>query len=178
MNTPQGYADSHIIANAIIADAIYMRHNTFMEGSDISEVRRGSLGWMIQRIAGQLDRQMAAALAPLDLTQVQFAVLMTVLEHDGLSQTAIGAFFGQPPYAISRALDQLVQLGLVTRRPDPASRRSVCVHATQEGRALAPELARIVAHVNDTLTKDLTAQERDAAAQLLRKMLPGADQDR
>lgn len=177
MNVLQGYADSHFVANAIFASAIFMQHNGFMEGSDISDIRRGSLGWMIQRITGQLDRDMAAALAPLDLTQVQFAVLMTVLEHDGLSQIAIGARFGQPPYSISRALDRLEKRGLVTRRPDPSSRRSVCVHATEEGRALAPELTRIVVQVNARLTQNFSPEEKAAATILLRKMLPLGDQD-
>ena len=140
-----------------------------------SETRRGSIGWMVQRVASKAERQMAERLSPLGLSVLQFAVLGAVLERPGASQAEIGARFGQPPYAISRALDALETAGLVTRRPDPHSRRAKGVHPTTAAEALAPRLRKIVAEVNAALTAPLDADERQMLARLLERLLPDGD---
>jgi DNA-binding MarR family transcriptional regulator len=118
---------------------------------------------------------MAERLSPLGLSVLQFAVLGAVLEHPGASQAEIGARFGQPAYAISRALDALEAAGLVARRPDPHSRRAKGVHPTPAAETLAPRLREIVAEVNATLTAPLDASERQTLARLLDRLLPEAD---
>ena len=146
-----------------------------MTQDSIRQTRQGSIGWMIQRIAAQLDREMTRALRPLGLTQLQFAVLMSVLEEDGQSQAQIGARFNQPAYAISRALNGLEKAGLIARKANPDNRRALRIHATKKGQALTPELTAIVARVNADLTRDLSPEDRAAAHGLLARMLPPHD---
>lgn len=148
-----------------------------MSDTGFGATRRSSIGWLVQRVAAAAEREMAARLEPLGLSVLQFAVLVAVLERPGASQAEIGARFGQPAYAISRALDALEAAGLVARRPAPGSRRAKGVHPTEAARALAPELQAIVAETNATLTAPLEAGERQALAELLRRILPDADRE-
>lgn len=135
------------------------------------QARENSLGWMIQRLAGQLNSDMGHRLAKLDLQLPQFAVMMMVLEHEPLSQAEIGKGFGMPAYAISRALDGLQDIGLVQRQPDPASRRAHVISTTAAGRAMAPKLHQIVAAVNDDLVRDFDDQEQAQILWLLRRLV-------
>jgi len=146
-----------------------------MSDSELTRARLSSIGWMLQRVATTAEREMAARLAPLGLSVLQFAVLVAVLERPGASQAEIGGRFGQPAYAISRALDALEAAGLVERRPDAQSRRINVVHPTETARALATQLREIVAESNAALTAPLSAQERQALAGLLARLLPNED---
>lgn len=137
-------------------------------------VRETSIGWRIQRIAGAINRRMRDELAPLGLDQRQFAVLMTALEHEGLTQAEIGARFEMPAYAISRALDQLEGHGLVERGAHPTSRRAVTVRVTEAGRNLAPRLFDVVRRVNADLVAGLDDAQRRALGDILEQLAPRA----
>ncbi len=74
-----------------------------------------------------------------DLTARQMAVLLTVyLEPPPHTVRGLAAKLGVTKPVVTRALDTMGRLGLVTRRRDPADRRNVLVHRTLEG-ALAVE---------------------------------------
>jgi DNA-binding MarR family transcriptional regulator len=139
--------------------------------TDTHDLRTSSLGWMIQRLARYLDQEMDARLKAHGLTLQQFAVLMTALETDGLSQTAIGEKYGMPPYAISRAIDQLVRQDLLQRRQHPTSRRTHTIHATETAEALSGRLFAIVREVNDGLAQPLSAEERAQFQALLTRLV-------
>lgn len=141
----------------------------------VRQVRQGSAGWHIQRLAGQLDRAMNDALAEHGLHVQSFAVVMMLIENEGLSQRQIGQRFSAPAYAISRAIDGLERDGFLERRIDPASRRSNTVHATQKAKRLAPMLFKIVADVNARLLARLDEAERVHMIGLLAGVL--ADND-
>lgn len=133
--------------------------------------RESSLGWMIQRLAGQLNVEMGRRLAELDLQLPQFAVMMMVLEHEPLSQADIGKRFGMPPYAISRALDGLQTLGFIERKPNPSSRRAHVITSTKAGQTLAPKLHAIVRQANGDLLQDFDAEDQAKILGLLGRLV-------
>jgi len=139
--------------------------------TDIRQARETSLGWMVQRLASRVEARMADRLRSVDLSILQFAVMMTVLERPALTQAAIGQGFDTPAYAISRALDGLEARGLVERRKAAASRRSFEVHVTAAGQALAPQLTAIVGEVNAGVTRSLTAAETEQLLRLMARLL-------
>jgi DNA-binding MarR family transcriptional regulator len=74
-----------------------------------------------------------------DLTLRQMAVLLTVyLEPPPHTVRGLAEKLAVTKPVITRALDTMGRLGLVTRRRDDADRRNVLVHRTLEG-ALAVE---------------------------------------
>ncbi len=147
-----------------------MRQEPMSIPEQTRQSRLSSNGWKIQRIAKWLDREMDRRLIDHGITVQQFAVMMTVLETDGLSQTQIGRQFSAPAYTISRAIDHLERAGLLDRRPHPTSRRTHTIHATAAGHKLSPALLAIVQEVNAALVAPLDTAERDRFSALLTKL--------
>lgn len=137
----------------------------------IRHARETSVGWHIQRLTGVLDNAVTKALRAHDLTLPEFPILMTAIEHQGLTQADLATRFRRPAYAISRAIDALVEKGLLERRADPASRRSHNIHATKAAHALAPKLLGIIDTVNRDLLAPLDEAEADELLRLLAKTL-------
>ncbi len=69
-----------------------------------------------------------------DLTERQMAVLLTVyLEPPPHTVRGLAAKLGVTKPVITRALDTMGRLGLVTRKRDEADKRNVLVHRTLQG---------------------------------------------
>lgn len=139
---------------------------------DTSAVRQASFGWMIQRLAGDLDRKMTDRLAPLNIGLPGFAVMMCILENAPMMQTDISKHYGMPAYKISRALDTLEKLGYVERAAHASSRRAHSIQATEDGRAIAPLLHNIVRDVNAELTAGLSEADKEVFRAILHRLLP------
>jgi MarR family transcriptional regulator, transcriptional regulator for hemolysin len=56
-------------------------------------------------------------------TRAQWAVLLRLERHQGLSQSDLAAMLDIQPITLARLVDKLCQEGLVERRPDPTDRR-------------------------------------------------------
>lgn len=137
---------------------------------DAKRTREASFGWQIQRIASAVNARMETALRDHGLTLPQFAVMMTVLEHEQMTQAEIGAQFSMPAYAISRAIDHLEATGLLRRAPHPTSRRAHLIEATKAGRDLGPALFAIVRQVNAAMTAELNDNEKAHLKDILLKL--------
>lgn len=140
---------------------------------EVRAVRQASVGWHIQRLSAQLDGAMDEALAPHGLTLQQFAIVMSLVENDGLTQREIGARFRAPAYAITRAIDGLEADGFLERRAHPTSRRTNTVHATAKSLQMVPDLIAIIEDVNGRLMASLADSKRvelrDALSRLLKE---------
>lgn len=80
-----------------------------------------------------------------DLSTRQMTVLITVyLEPQPHTVRALAAKLGVTKPVITRALDTMGRLGLVTRKRDPADRRNVLVQRTVSGALFLERLGDIV----------------------------------
>jgi DNA-binding MarR family transcriptional regulator len=118
-----------------------------------------------------MDKKVQHDLSKHNLTQAQFGIMMTLLEEDGISQSEIGSRITMPGYATTRNLDSLEDMKLLERRQDPTSRRSYCIYLTDKGRAVAPELYKIVKGVNKELVMPFSKTEVEQFTVLLKKLL-------
>lgn len=137
-------------------------------------VRESSTGWMLNVVSSNSRCEMNKELDCLGLKIDQFAILMTLLEKDGLTQTEIGKKVLMPAYATTRSLDVLEEKGLVKREEDERSRRSYRINLTKKGRDTKIELFEVVDRVNATLLAPLTEEENVQFNQLLNKLLVSA----
>lgn len=126
---------------------------------------------MIKVLCTTLDAEMSLELKRLDLIQGQFAVLMTLMEEEGLTQAEIGKKILMPGYATTRNIDALEEKQLVERRKSEQSRRSYCIHLTSRGRSLAPKLFGIVRGVNERLLSNIEPSEQAQLAVILEKLV-------
>jgi DNA-binding MarR family transcriptional regulator len=137
------------------------------------QIRETSAGWLLQRLARRVEQDMEQRLAPLGLSVGAFAILMHVLEHPGQTQAGCCAAHAMPPYAVSRALDQLAAAGLIERRPDPTSRRAHAIHPTSAALSVQPQLHEAIRQTNAQLLAGLTPPESLQFLTMLSRLVAG-----
>lgn len=107
-----------------------------------------SPGFLLWRVTLAWQRAMRAALAPHDLTHVQFVLLASLwwLEnHSGApSQQRLAEHAGTDPMMTSQVLRKLADRALVSRSVDPADSRARLLSLTGEGKALVSKAMKDV----------------------------------
>jgi DNA-binding MarR family transcriptional regulator len=113
-----------------------------------------SVGFLLWHVTLRWQREVVAALAPLDLTHVQFVLLANLWwrnKHDGEvpNQLALARHAGTDVKMTSQVLRKLEAKGMVVREVDPADSRARRLRATPRGAALARRAIAEVQRVND-----------------------------
>jgi DNA-binding MarR family transcriptional regulator len=102
-----------------------------------------SPGFLLWRATLRWQRLIAAALAPFELTHVQFVLLACAwwLNEEGEtpSQAAVARQAGTDVKMTSQVLRGLEARGLLERRPDPSDSRARRIVTTRKGKTLAPK---------------------------------------
>ena len=100
------------------------------------------------------QRAVTAALAPLDITHVQFVILTSAWwlteRGDAPNQHAIADEAGTDPQMTSQVVRRLEAKGLIERRVDPRDSRARSVLPTRRGIALARTAIAAVEEVDET----------------------------
>ncbi len=100
-----------------------------------------SPGFLLWHVTLRWQREIAAALAPLDLTHVQFVLLATTwwLNSRGEepNQLGVATHAGTDVKMTSEVLRKLEAKGLVVRTVDAADTRARRIHVTERGGDLA-----------------------------------------
>ncbi len=111
-----------------------------------------SPGFLLWRATLRWQRMIAAALAPVELTHVQFVLLACTwwLNEAGErpSQVAVARQAGTDIKMTSEVLRSLERKGLVNREADAADARARQVVVTAQGKALAPKAIAAVEAVD------------------------------
>jgi DNA-binding MarR family transcriptional regulator len=137
-----------------------------------------SPGFLLWHATLRWQRDIARALAPLDLTHVQFVLLACTwwLNEQGSqpNQVAVAAQAGTDIKMTSQVLRSLERKSLIERLIDSADTRARRVRVTKQGARLAPRAIAIVEEVDARFFADLPAPE---ALRLLRRLakFPGAE---
>ena len=104
--------------------------------------------------------------------------LLTELDGAGpLSLIELGARLCLEKSWVSRAVDAMVQRGLVTKEPNPADARSWLVTLTPAGAQTAAELNRSLDHHAEQLLGGLNARQRASVEASLHLLMEALKQD-
>jgi len=130
-----------------------------------------SPGFLLWHATLRWQRAIADALAPLDLTHVQFVLLACAwwLNHQGdhPSQVELATFAGTDVKMTSQVVRILERKGLLERRTDASDARALRLHVTARGARLAPRAIDTVESVDSTFFSGV--RETDAV-RLLRTL--------
>jgi DNA-binding MarR family transcriptional regulator len=123
-----------------------------------------SPGFLLWHVTLRWQRAIAAALAPLDLTHVQFVLLATAwwlnARGDDPNQLSLARQAGTDVKMTSEVLRKLEGKGLVLRTVDPADTRARRLRVTERGADLAARSLAVVEAVDASFfgaTPDLGA---------------------
>lgn len=125
----------------------------------------------VQRAGRLLGLAVAGRLAEFGLEAWEFDVLATLRRAGEITAGQLARASMVTSGAMTNRVDRLVKRGLIERRPDPRSRRTILIRLSQEGREVVD--AALVEHVDnlDSLTSTFSPNEREQFASLLRRLL-------
>jgi MarR family transcriptional regulator for hemolysin len=101
----------------------------------------------------------------------QHIVLKALWDQDGLTPGEIARRIGAATPTIVNTATRMEEVGLVTRRPDPADARLVRLHLTPHGRAVRAPVREARAALEQHATATLTAAEREHLRSALAKII-------
>jgi DNA-binding MarR family transcriptional regulator len=128
--------------------------------SDACAAASEDLGWSLGVVFRSLLKAANAAAAEVPGGQRGHHVLAAVSEGGPGTQSALAQQLGVDRTVMTYLLDDLEQVGLIARQPDPADRRARRVVITEAGRVLHCTLKKRMAEVADQVLAGLEPIER------------------
>jgi DNA-binding MarR family transcriptional regulator len=129
-----------------------------------------SVGKWISTIYRQIRIFLDKELKKYNISSSQMLVLNTIYRNDGIHQEAISKILNLDKANITRAINKLIDEGLVNREIDSNDKRAYLLHLTNKGKKLEPEIVNILKKTTSTLLTGFTAEEKKTILNLLRKM--------
>lgn len=113
-----------------------------------------------------LDRR----LQPYRLNASMYYYILRIHEQPRLTQDRLIALTYLNPSNVTRAVNQLVNLGYVRKRQSKADKRVYELSLTKRGEALYPEIVKLRQEVADQLLADVPAADHDALVAQIRQV--------
>lgn len=109
------------------------------------------LGVLAGRLLFAVQRELFATLAEQGFEDLRprHGAVLAYLDPEGLRATELSRLSGQHKQVIGTLVDELVTLGYVERRPDPADRRAKLVRPTERGLAQMSAADGIMAAIQE-----------------------------
>lgn len=126
--------------------------------------------FLLSQLGTYVSDDFRRRLAPLDVHPRTNAVLLALSGSDGQSQRQLSARLGLHRNVMVSLIDTLEEQGLVERKPHPDDRRAFAVTLTDKAHELLPALEAQSKAMEDEVTAALTAGERAALLDMLRRM--------
>ena len=129
---------------------------------DVGEGKRGPeghLGYLVRQAHAAVRGAMEKALADLDVTPPQFAVLTMIVNYPGISGAELARLTFLTPQTINVIVRNLVRAALVEKTADALHGRILRLHATARGEALLKRCRARVMEIEGRLSQLLGRDE-------------------
>lgn len=131
------------------------------------------------RVLRMMARQFARDRAPWHITPTQYHILYLIRDRRTLTLMDMAKHLQVSAPTATRAVDALVQKGLLCKERDPQDRRLVWLRLSDEGiRLLSLERAEHVKFLAQEADAKLSADEQDQLIALLNKLIPPASTEK
>lgn len=126
------------------------------------------VGYWLRFVSNHVSQAFARKLEAEGVSVAEWVALRELMRLGGTAPSALADHMGMTRGAISKILERLATLGLVTRESGAQDRRTQRVALSRTGRALVPRLAARADENDHEFFSHLTPAERDALIALLR----------
>lgn len=127
------------------------------------------MGYLLHRTDLKLIARIADALSELGVTPARASALVYIALHEGCDQMALGRALGINRGSTVKAIDELVRIGAVERRPG-RDRRSNALHLTPSGAALRERVEEITETADAANFRVLSPEEQTSLRAMLKKL--------
>jgi DNA-binding MarR family transcriptional regulator len=136
------------------------------QGSDL----RTHTGYWLRRLSDIVHVSFERQLAEHGVTVAQWNVLVTIYRRRARTTSEVARYTANDAAAVSRLVDRLVAKGLLTRSPDPTSRRKVLLALTPEAHELLPALIAIADRNDERFFGSMDPKRRAGLNALLEQL--------
>jgi DNA-binding MarR family transcriptional regulator len=133
--------------------------------------------YLFTQIIGRRNLALIEKLAPLDISVPQWRILAVLQERAHCTMSELADVTTIDRTTLTRALDRMVDSGLVARRGDARDRRSVRLSLTAAGKDAFQRALPLVREQNERAFNDFSAAERAQFRTQLHRMVRNLDPD-
>ncbi|XQW86401.1 MarR family winged helix-turn-helix transcriptional regulator [Thalassotalea piscium] len=139
--------------------------------NDNKQVDNPAIGWLIARVFRLWRSAISKSVNPIGMTEARWSVMMNLkILGEGISQHMLASELGIEMPSLTRTVNQLVELGLVERKPHPSDGRCHCLWFTQAGNECIKTLTGRVGAVRAELTRGVSDEELAIMFDVLKKI--------
>ncbi len=142
-----------------------------MPTKSIEFPREESLGYQVNHLARLLAAALRERIEPHGVVPGQFAQLLALLEHDGVSQSELCDQVRIDQSTMAHTLKRMERDGLVSRSPDPGDQRRALIRLTPRARDLAPTLVGAARAVNAAAAAGVSHDDLDTCMRVLATLI-------
>jgi len=119
----------------------------------------GHLGYLLRQAAGAFRVRLERAMADLDVTHPQFAVLTMLANYPGLSNADLARLALLTPQTVSVIVSNLERAGAIARHPHPVHGRIRHIELTDKGKHLLAQCGEHVRTIEQDIVNGLSTEE-------------------
>ena len=125
---------------------------------------------LLAQVGAHAAAQFAERLSALKLTPAHAGILRWLAQAGGISQRELAEGLGMHASRLVGIVDELEQMGLVTRLANAEDRRTYSLQLTAKGGEKLTEVGAVAFQHNEALGAALSAEERNVLAGLLQRI--------
>ncbi|GHI03659.1 MarR family transcriptional regulator [Streptomyces cellostaticus] len=128
-----------------------------------------SLLYMVKQVELVVRARLDELVKPAGITALQYTALTVLERHDGLSAAQLARDSFVTAQSMADLVRSLETRELIRRERNPHSRRELLILLTDAGRELLARFAEPVRELEERMTEDLTAHQREQLRRALSK---------
>jgi DNA-binding MarR family transcriptional regulator len=134
-----------------------------------------NIGYLIRRTHQIADAIFDREMRELQLTPVQYGVLVAVSIYEGIDQFQLGQVIGFDRTTVSYVVRKLIGKGLIKTFKEANDKRSNLLTLTEQGHAVLDRAKPIAAACSGTMLEELSTEDQEALLSLLNKIVYAHD---
>ena len=129
--------------------------------------------YLLNQASLAVRSKLEAALRHLQITGIQYTILSTIKEHDGISSAELSRRFFVTAQTTNEIVNGLAQRGLIARNVDPDNKRILRMNLTTDGVRLVKQCDKIADQLEAAAFGWLAPVDRETLRESLRSLLRG-----
>lgn len=131
-----------------------------------NNIRQG-FAFLMHDISRLLNRHYDQKIRIHGISRTQLTLLTYLSHQQGVSQTKLAEYMSLAPMTLTRQIDQLEEMRLLTRRQDPNDRRTNLVYLSLKSQELIKEMHQEAVKIKNRAFEGISEEEQLALKKLL-----------
>lgn len=129
-----------------------------------------SIGMSINYVNKKIQRYLSINLEKYDITTEQWAVLLKLVEKEGINQKLLSKEVEKDQATLTRILDILERKSLIIRKKSPEDRRAFLIYTTDKGKELKEEVYPFIEKLFKNMIFGIPKDQLDLFVDVLSKI--------